>query len=343
MPTITDVRAVQPDLERAPPDWRLWFGQVAIRMDTDDGLVGYGVSGGGVAATTAVNALFRKALVGMDTIDTDGIGRAMRSISAPYGQSGLSMMAMSGVDLAAWDINAKARKTSMAGVLGGAKVSRIPGYVTDPESISEAQAPGIEGLKLAVRKDTGPDALARQVRQAREILGDAFKIMVDVGMKWDFETALSFSRQVADCDLAWLEEPLPAQDTEGYRRLRQSCEIPIAGGEHCYNIAEFRRFMEAEALDIVQPDITWCGGMSTLVEVYRMGEEFGVQVCPHRGGDVWSLPAIAALGDYRLAEQARPWTPELNGPFELNDSGYRIPDSHGFGTEIDLFGPETDR
>jgi L-alanine-DL-glutamate epimerase-like enolase superfamily enzyme len=343
MPRITDVRAVQPDLDRAPPDWRRWFGQVAIRVDTDDGLAGYGVSGGGVATTTAVNALFREALLGLETTDPDSIWRTMHSVSSRYGRSGLSIMAMSGVDLAVWDINARAQKTSMANFLGGAKISRIPGYVTDPESLSEACTPGITGVKIAVRKRATPESVVQQVQQARAALGDGFRIMVDVGTQWDFETASSFSRQVADYDLAWLEEPLPPEDIEGYRRLRQICEVPIAGGEHCYTAAEFRHFLEAEALDIVQPDITWCGGMTTLVEVYRMGEQFGVHVCPHRGGDVWSLPAIAALGSYPLAEQARRWTPELNGPFELDAMGYKIPDGYGFGTEIDLFQQEAGR
>lgn len=340
MPRITEVRAVQPDPGRAPPDWRRWFGQVAVRLDTDDGTIGFGVAGGGVAATTAINTILREAVLGMETIDSNGIWRAMYSASSHYGRSGLSIMAMSGVDLAVWDVNAKAHKASMTTFLGGAKVSRIPSYITAPKSLSQARAPGIAGIKIAVPKRASPDSVVRQIREARATLGNDIQIMVDVGMQWDLETALSFSRSVSDCNLAWLEEPLPPDDIEGYRRLRQTCDVPIAGGEHCYTAAEFKRFLEAEALDIVQPDITWCGGMTGLSEVYQIVAQFGVRVCPHRGGDVWSLPAIAALGNFNLAEQARFWTPELNGPFELDDLGYRIPDKHGFGATIDFFDQE---
>lgn len=336
MAKVTDVQAVQPNRENAPPGWRRVLGQVGVRVTTDDGVVGYGVSGGGAASLAIINELLRGALVGADLDEPDDFWQRLYDETLPYGRAGLAMMAISGVDTAAWDCRSQLAGVSMVEYLGGSRVDAIPGYITAPDSYDILDLRGIQGVKIAVPRGRGPDWAISELRRARTELGDGVDLMVDVGMWWDEASSRTFLEGAEDLGVAWLEEPLPPDDVVGHRALRQLSTIKIAGGEHESSASAYQRFLDADALDIVQPDITWCGGLTQLIKVFGMAAEYGVRVCPHRGGDAWALPAIAALGDYYLAEQARTWVPELNGPVSIDEAGYRVASAPGFGVHMNL-------
>ena len=104
---IKSIRAVQPDSDTSPKDWRTWLGQILVIVETEDGLSGYGVGGGGAAGIHVVETVIRHALVGEDATDVEGLWEAVYSLTLPYGQKGLAIMAISGVDLALWDLRAK--------------------------------------------------------------------------------------------------------------------------------------------------------------------------------------------------------------------------------------------
>ncbi len=106
---------------------------------------------------------------------------------------------------------------------------------------------------------------------------------------------------------AWLEEPLPIHDLDGYERLCQASPVPIAGGEHEYTAAAFEMWMRRGLHAVVQPDVCWCGGLTELVKIYRMAKQYDIAVCPRRGSEVWALHAMAALDADPLAESGRPW------------------------------------
>ena len=206
---------MQPVAPPPPPGWRNWLGQVGIRLTTDDGIIAYGVSGGGVAATTIINELLHMKLVGLDTLDTTAIWQTMYDQTLPYGRKGLAIMAISGVDLAIWDARAKLAHASMTEYLGGTNRARIPAYLTNPTWPVEEVEPGYAGIKIAVPPGADDKWACDRLERLRGDLGPKPMLMVDVGMAWDLRTSHAFLDCAAHLDVAWLEEPLRPDDICG--------------------------------------------------------------------------------------------------------------------------------
>ncbi len=143
------------------------------------------------------------------------------------------------------------------------------------------------------------------------------------------------AEQVAKFGVEWIEEPLPADDLAGYAVLAERCALPIAGGEHEFTAAGFAELIERRLHHVLQPDVCWCGGMSELIKIYRMARQAGLRVCPHRGAEVWALPALAALDPEPLAESGRPWMTWVGGQPPIVDGFIRPPDAPGFGVRIE--------
>lgn len=329
---IIDVRAVQPKTPGSPPDWRTWLGQILVRVDTDEGVTGYGVGGGGKAGIHVIDTALKTLLVGRDPTDVEALWEHMYRDTLAYGQKGLVLMAISGVDLALWDVRGKRAGRPLVEVLGGQVGALIPCYKTGWSSaeVTAVQANGFRAVKLQVGKFDATTAID-QVRQIRDSLGATIRIMTDAFMGWDVETALRAADGFAKYDVGWLEEPLPIDDFEGYERLSRESLIPIAGGEHEYTALAFERWIKQGLYTIIQPDVCWCGGLTELVKIYRMAELYDVTVCPHRGSEIWSLHAIAALSPEPLAESGRPWMTWVDGQPEIQMGSIRIGDRVGFG------------
>ncbi|ETX00540.1 MAG: hypothetical protein ETSY1_10855 [Candidatus Entotheonella factor] len=333
---ITHIRAVQPDAPGSPPDWRTWLGQILVRVDTDDGLTGYGVGGGGLAGIHVVETALRHLMVGQDAADVEGLWQQMYHDTLPYGQKGLALMAMSGVDLALWDLRGKRAGKPLAEVLGGQVGTRMPCYKTgwSPAEIETGRSEGFRAVKLQVGKLRAEEAIT-QVGRVRSLVGPDVRIMTDAFLGWDLDTALRAAEGFANYDVGWLEEPLPLDDLVGYERLASESPIPIAGGEHEYTAAAFEMWMQRGLHQVVQPDVCWCGGLTELVKIYRMAEAYNVQVCPHRGCEVWALHAIAALNADPLAESGRPWMTWVQGQPEIQQGDIQLGHAPGFGVTFD--------
>ena len=206
------------------------------------------------------------------------------------------------------------------------------------QGITEALAAGFGAVKLGGlgRYDPGSpdDGAADLLRRARERAGGGIQLMADAGMGWtDPARVLALCEEVADLGLVWLEEPLPSDDLDGYAWLTQRSPVPISGGEHEFTARAFAELMDRGCHRIYQPDVCWCGGLTQLVEIYRLARDHGVRVCPHRGSEVWGLHAIAALDPEPLAESGRPWM-EWVGGRELRDGRARWTGGPGFGVEL---------
>ena len=156
---IKSIRAVQPASPSAPNDWRTSLGQILVTVETDDGLTGYGVGGGGRASIHVIETAIRRALAGQDSTDVEGLWEAMYSLTLAYGRKGIAIMAISGVDLALWDLRAKRASLLLAQVLGDELRPSVPGYRTgrSPEAwINEAVGDVVDRL-WRVRRALGPD------------------------------------------------------------------------------------------------------------------------------------------------------------------------------------------
>jgi L-rhamnonate dehydratase len=334
MPRITRVYAVHPPGPGGPRDWRMILGQILVAVETDAGMRGFGVGGGGPVGVYLVHTLLRPLLVGQSFDSTEDIERLWERMyrdTLAYGRKGLAIMAISGVDLALWDAFGHSQNKSVADLLGGARQTRLPCYATtrDPD---EAVAQGFTAIKLGLA-GAPPDEAVKLVAETRQRIGPRVKLMIDAWGQWSFDDSLRTAQRLAEHGLTWLEEPLPPDDHKGYARLSVVSPVPIAGGEHEYTVHGFRELAEVKAHPIWQPDVCWTGGLTQLRAIYALAAEEGTRVIPHRGGEVWSLPAIAALDPDPLAESGRPWMTWIEGQPSIVDGYIDVPDTPGFGVK----------
>lgn len=331
-----------------------------VRLTAADGQVGWGETWSmpGAAATVLRTGLGQAVLA-----QADGSPRGLWDAMArtlTYDRRGLTLMAMSAVDIAAWDLAGRRAGRSIAALLGGALRSDVPAYVSGPflkpgadpyrdfeRDIDGYLHAGFRAMKLRL----GLDARAEGVLLARvrQRVGDAFPLMADLNEGAGVRSALVFAQRFAESDLAWLEEPIRHDDLPGYARLAKALPMALAGGEALIGVTPFRDFLAQGALDVVQPDLALCGGFSEGQKIAALAEAYNVPLVPH----VWGT-AI----NFHASLQFVAGLPELRGPglryplFEFDPShnpfrdmcgavGVRadgriaIPDAPGLGIEVD--------
>jgi L-rhamnonate dehydratase len=335
---ITNVRVCQPIAANSPPDWRTSLGQILVAIDTDVGLVGYGVGGGGQAGMHVIRTVLRDLLLGKDAEPVESLWEAMYQATLPFGRKGLAIMALSGVDLALWDLRGKAAGQPIAELLGGKIGQKIPTYVTVWDDIPETLLDQHQAFKIHVGglgTDNDVEQVVATMTRARKKVGPDCTLMIDAWMKWTLPFTLEVAQALTPLRLDWIEEPLSPDDLAGYEKLVQSCPVPIAGGEHEFTALGFGELIERRLHHVVQPDVCWCGGMTELVKIYRMARDAGLRVCPHRGAEQWGLHALAALDPDPLAESGRPWMTWVGGQPAIENGFISLPDAVGFGVQID--------
>lgn len=335
---ITNARAVQPIAENSPRDWRTSLGQILVAVDTDRGLTGYGVGGGGLAGAHVVRTVLRDLLLGRDPEPVEQLWDAMYTATLPFGRKGLAIMALSGVDLALWDLRGKAAGCPVAELLGGTIGQPIPTYITVWEDVPADLVENFFAFKLhlGTHDHRNPvEATCAAVERARQRIGFEAMLMLDAWMCWDLPTTQEIAKRVAQHRIAWIEEPLPIDDTAGYAELSRACPIPIAGGEHEFTARGFAPLIEQRLHQVMQPDVCWCGGLTELVKIYRMAQAAGLRVCPHRGAEIWGLHALAALDHEPLAESGRPWMTWIDGQPAIHNGTIQLTDIPGFGVRIE--------
>lgn len=333
---ITDVWGVIPDAPGAPRDWRSAMAQFLAVVETDVGLRGLGIGGGGKAGLHIVDSVLREALIGEDPRDVERLWEVMYAATRPFGRKGLAVMTLSGVDLALWDLLGKAEDKPVYELLGGLRHDRIPVYASIGDTVTDELERGYREIKLhlsRVRND--PAEIVAKVRAAREKIGPDVPLYTDAFMRWDLPTSLQLAAEFVPYDVGWIEEPLPADDLAGYQVLMERSTIPIAGGEHEYTTWGYGELLEKRAHAIWQPDACWVGGLTQLKRIVELGQANGLWVVPHRGCEVWGLHAIAALSDRPLAEEGRPWITWLRGQPEVVDGHISPPSGPGFGVSVD--------
>ena len=305
---ITSLEAVYPRYQHVPPSWRTHFWQIVVRVETDAGVVGFGYGGGGVAAVEIVNRHMAELSAGMRIDSPDDIAAVwdhLYAASTPYGRKGVAIMALSGVDLALWDALGKAASLPVRDLISGPRQESVPVYATGPDSDWYADL-GITGQKISHRwtgRESDYDSAVQQVAGVRQTLGPDAIVMIDAYMTWPFDVSVEMARRLHDLRVYWFEDVLTPDDLAGHADLRGEVRPTlIAGGEHEFTHHGFREIARAGAMDIWQPDITWCGGITAGLRILDLANEAGIPVVPHRGGEPWGLHLIAGSGCYQLAE-----------------------------------------
>ncbi|HEY2415820.1 MAG TPA: mandelate racemase/muconate lactonizing enzyme family protein [Pirellulaceae bacterium] len=338
---ITGLKAWQPPTPGSPPDWRTQLGQIIVEVQTDAGITGLGVGGGGAASIHVINTVMRDLLIGKDASQVEDLHRAMHQHTLFYGRKGLVVMATSGVDLALWDIRGKAAGLPVAKLLNPNVnlAADIPTYGTvfSEKEIDTALAIGHDSLKVHTESyGRNPDMkkLVAFVQSVRDRLGPKKSLMLDAFCMWDIDTTVRMAEALAPLNLKFLEEPLEPDDLDGYAELVKRVSIPIAGGEHEYTTGGFKELIDRKLHAVLQPDINWCGGLTTVVEVYRLAKAANLKVILHRGCEPFALHALAALDPQPLAESPRTWFNPFQGTPQIQKGLIRLTDKPGFGLEV---------
>ncbi len=258
-----------------------------VKVETDEGITGWGEAfsnAGWLATRTAVEQIVAPRVLDKDPANIAQIQADLHRGLYNTGRSGAVVFAISGLDIALWDIAAKRAGKPLYQLLGGSARATLPAYasllrygnakmVTD--KIAEALGRGYRFIKLHENKDD-------IVRAAKKACGDNVPLMVDCSCPWTVDESIATARRWADLDLAWIEEPIyPPDDHGGLARLRAASSTPIAAGENCSNLFEFKRLFEAGAVGIAQPSVTKIGGVTELRKIFALGEAHGVVVVPH--------------------------------------------------------------
>lgn len=324
---------------------------VGLRIDTDAGVQGTGytvtVGYGGSVIQNAIDTLYVDDLVGKDPFNVREIWQQLYYGKAHWiGRAGATTMAQSAVDIALWDIVAKATGRPLWQVLGGGRSSDIPIYNTHAgwlnysveQLVDEALdflQQGYKALKMKVGLDDSKQDF-RRVEAVRKAIGDDIILMVDANQKWDLYQASLATKMLQDLDLSWVEEPLHPDDVRSHRILKERTSIPVALGEHVYTVQAFRDYIEQSAVDVVQVDVCRIGGVTPWLEVAALANSFNIRVCPH-AGDLMQVHQhmVKAIPNNWLLEVIPLWD---EGPFvhqiQLDGGICKTPLEPGASTEF---------
>jgi L-alanine-DL-glutamate epimerase-like enolase superfamily enzyme len=319
-------------------------------IHTDDGLVGTGYTGlegdGEQLITDVIERYYAPVLIGRDPFEVKALWEELQWGRLHWvGRAGITQMALSAVDIALWDLLARAAGVPLWKLLGGAKPEHITTYNTDGGwlnwSIDELVADvgriveeGWTALKVKVGADNPADDVTR-VAAVRAAIGDEPRLMVDANMVWDARTARSVGRRLAEYDLAWIEEPLHPDDIPGHARLARDLTTPIAVGESLYHRFAFRDYVTADAAAVLQPDVTRVGGITEWLRVAGLAASFNLPVVPHVG-DMMQVHQhlVAATPNAPMLEYI-PWTLDLFvDPVRVERGQVVVPQSPGASTAM---------
>jgi len=306
--TIVTIRSLEPGAGPPLHNKRMpWPGSVLVEIETNEGAVGVGLGGGGWPGAFCVEHYMTPLLLDENPLDTERLWETMYRATYRHGQAGIMLMAISAVDLALWDLKGRVLGQPVWQLLGGKARERVPVYATVRDA-AWAQAQGFSGVKLGgpYGPKDGREGMHRNVAAIaglRERVGPDFDLMIDCVGGWTVEYTIEMARQLAPYRIMFIEEPLLSHDVDGYARLRRVIDSTlIACGEHVYTHYNVRPLLQAGAVDILQPDVRWTGGLSELIKIVDLAAAYDIPVMPHRGGMAWSLHAIIARPECPLAE-----------------------------------------
>jgi len=345
---ITEVRAVPltiPLRPAAPPSpWTAGTGkQILVRVETDDGLTGWGecfAYGVPLAVCSVLDEALAPLLIGQEATRVEALVDTLHRALMIWGRRGLAMMAVSGVELALWDLAGKAAGLPVHRLLGGLVAPSLRAYA----SLPRYESPSDAGRAAAAQAACGYTAVklhqtdVESVAVARDAVGPDVEIMLDTNCPWTVEQAIRVGRRLERFDLRWLEEPVwPPEDYEGLARVRSAIGIPIASGENDATAFGFRALLAAGAADVVQPSMTKVGGLLEMKKIAALAAVANVTLVPH---SYYFGPGLAATLQLAAATPGVPYVefptgdleaPLLAEPIRCLDGRVRVPERPGLG------------
>ena len=364
---IKDVRTHVLEAELSQPfSWSLGWTRtrsaLLVEIEGADGTVGWGESYGPARPNAAVVEAMKPLLIGADALASEALWERLYAAFRDHGQKGLAVQALSGVDIALWDLKGRHFGVPVHRLMGGPVRTAVRAYATglyrreagDPRQYLAEEAAGYveEGfgaMKLKVGFGVAEDA--EVARAERAAIGADIALMMDANHAYDATRAILLGRRIAGLDIGWFEEPVPPEDLPGYALVRAQQPIPVAGGECEFTRFGFREVLLRGALDVVQPDTCAAGGLSECVKIAAMANAHGVRYVPHVWGTGVALAAALQLlavlphnppclhPEKPLLEFDRTEHPIrqaiLAEPIEHERGIVKVPNGPGLGVEID--------
>jgi L-alanine-DL-glutamate epimerase-like enolase superfamily enzyme len=347
-----------------------------VQVHTDQGIVGLGEAaayGGFLESTESlIGGELRRTILGEDPFRVEKLWQMMYTRASQRGRRGMLMQAISGVDIALWDIIGQATGTPLYRLLGGYR-DALPVYASAgfyardkdagalADEVGGYAERGFRCVKIKVGRQ--PDALlnplqdmpaadyatvtfeedVERVRAARAAIGPRVKLAIDANNAWTPSLALRFMRAVEDQDIYWLEEPVGTEDIDGSAMVAQQLVTPVAGYETESALPGFRELITRRAVDIVQPDVIWSGGITESRKIAALAHAFGLPVIPHNFSSavaaIANMHFIASIPNgswLELDQNPNPLRSELfEEPLSVDNGGnIRLPERPGLGVTL---------
>lgn len=333
-----------------------------VEVICEDGTIGWGECLGPPGPNAAIVAAYAPRFLGRNPLETEVLWAEAYNFLRDQGMRGLAITALSGIDVALWDIKGRHFGVPVSVLLGGRVRDRVEAYATgafrrDGADRAEAIAAEVAGYRdegfraVKVKIGFGVEEDLRVLQAARSAIGPDVALMADANHGYDPGEAIELGRRAAPLDLAWLEEPVVPENLAAYARVRTSQPVPVAGGETWHGRWAMNDALSAGAVDILQPDLCGVGGFTEMRRVADLAVLAGVRLVPH----VWGTGIqIAASLQWIAAQLPDPVRPEPRAPlleFERTENPFRqavltqpiehdggivtIPDGPGLGVEVD--------
>ena len=333
-----------------------------VEVVCDDGTVGWGECLGPTGPNAAAVEAMGSLLIGRDPLAIEPSWLALFDQFRDHGERGIVMTALSGIDIALWDIAGKHFGAPIHVLLGGAHRMRVPAYATGgfrrvggdrltelPEEVARYAEEGFPAAKIKIGFDVEEDA--EVIRRVRESARPDMALMIDANHGYDALEAVELGNRVQSCGIDWFEEPVAPEDFRGYRTVRRKQPLPVAAGETWHGRHAFAAALEADVVDILQPDVCGCGGITEMRKIVSMAETAGVRIVPH----VWGT-GIAIAASLHMLATLPPQPPRhhprapllefdqsyhpfrqaiLQTPIEHDRGIVPVPDRPGLGVEVD--------
>lgn len=352
MPRIVRVELVQVDLQ--PPVVRTDAIQSFVKQETpivrivaDDGAEGTGYAYTIGVAGSSVTALIRDHLapylIGRDPANVEGIWNGMLFFTHATTVGAITALAMAAIDTALWDMRCRRADLPLHVMAGGMR-ERIPVYTTEggwlhlePAQLVEqtlaAREEGFQGAKIKV----GKPRLAQDMQRlgaVRAAVGDDFELMVDANQSFTLAEAIRRAHGYATLDLAWFEEPMPAEHVAAHAQLLASTSVPVAVGESMYHPAQFAEYLRQGACSIVQADVARVGGITPWLKIAHLAEAHGIAICPHFLMEL-HVSLCAAVPNSRWVEYIPQLDDLTSSRLLIQDGCAQAPQTPGLGIEWD--------
>jgi L-alanine-DL-glutamate epimerase-like enolase superfamily enzyme len=323
---------------------------VTLRLRTDEGVEGIGISFFGAGAMSASLKAAIDGLgaltIGENPMFIEFIVQKLRAAAAQSGPGGIFTLALSAIDIALWDIRGKVLDQPLATLLGGFR-DKVPTYASGAlmrgfplAHVEKAAARLVERgfrqmkTQLALPGDTNPEKEIERIRLVRNAIGPTVDLMCDINQRWDVRQAISIGSRIEEYNLFWLEDVVAHDDYAGMAAVAGALATPLAAGEYVYGLVPFRHMLEARSVDIVMVDVLRAGGISQWVKIAGMAEAFNLPIVNHLCPEI-SVHLVAAVPN-GLTVEYMPWSSKLfrEVPQPVNGE-LTVPDKPGLGLEFD--------